>query len=254
MKKADLKAFLDEKARLYEHPNFLDNDPIQIPHRFSKKEDIEIIGFLTATIAWGNRVSIINSATKIVALMDQAPFDFICQHTLKDRKRCDGFVHRTFNGEDLSFFFQALQFIYTKKGGLEPFFSAYHKDFYLYRAIHDFKTLFFSLPHNKRTEKHVADPLKNSAAKRINMFLRWMVRPSNQGVDFGLWPKLKPAQLSCPLDVHTGNVARALGLFTRKQNDHKALLLLDEVLRKMDPIDPVKYDFALFGLGVHEHF
>ena len=124
----------------------------------------------------------------------------------------------------------------------------------MYRAIHDFKTLFFSLPHNKRTEKHVADPLKNSAAKRINMFLRWMVRPSNQGVDFGLWPKLKPAQLSCPLDVHTGNVARALGLFTRKQNDHKALLLLDEVLRKMDPIDPVKYDFALFGLGVHEHF
>jgi len=254
MKRADLKAFLDEKADRYEHPNFIASDPIQVPHQFSKKEDIEIMAFLTASIAWGNRQSIIKSATKMASLMDQAPHDFILHHQEKDRKRCEGFVHRTFNGADLAYFMKALQFTYIQKGGLEALFSAHKKEAELHLALHEFRTIFFSLPHSKRTEKHVADPHKGSAAKRLNMFLRWMVRPADRGVDFGLWQQLKPAQLSCPLDVHSGNVARALGMLPRKQNDHKAVLLLDAFLRKLDPQDPVKYDYALFGLGVFEHF
>ena len=254
MKRAELKAFLDEKAQRYEQSDFLSADPIQVPHQFSKKEDIEIMAFLTATIAWGNRQSIIKSAHKMGALMDGAPFQFICQHQEEDRNRFQAFVHRTFNGEDVCYFMKALQFIYTQKGGLEALFTPYAQAASLHQAIHDFRTTFFSLPHSKRTEKHVADPLKGSAAKRLNVFLRWMVRSPKQGVDFGLWTQLHPRQLSCPLDVHSGNVARALGILSRKQNDHKAVLLLDDYLRKLDPEDPVKYDFALFGLGVFEQF
>lgn len=254
MKRSDLKAFLDEKAQHYEHPDFLTSDPIQVPHQFSQKEDIEIMAFLTASIAWGNRRSIINSAEKMVNLMEGNPYEFICHHQEKDRLRCNGFVHRTFNGEDLAYFMKALQFIYTQKGGLEAVFTPYKNEKTLHRALHQFRTLFFSLTPQKRTQKHVADPLKGSAAKRLNMFLRWMVRPSQHGVDFGLWKQLNTAQLSCPLDVHSGNVARTLGMLDRKQNDHKAVVLLDSFLRKLDPHDPVKYDFALFGLGVFEKF
>ncbi|RNC90161.1 MAG: TIGR02757 family protein [Allomuricauda sp.] len=254
MKRSELKAFLDEKADFYENPSFLDTDPIQIPHRFSKKEDIEISGFLTATIAWGNRKSILTSATRMLELMDQAPFDFVLNHKDRDLARLSNFVHRTFNGNDLAYFIQALQNIYTHHNGLEAVFTAYAEGTSLQFAISQFKALFFELPHQKRTMKHVSNPVSGSAAKRINMFLRWMVRPNQKGVDFGLWQEISPAQLSCPLDVHSGNVARKLKLLKRKQNDAKALAELDLSLRKMDADDPVKYDFALFGLGVFEKF
>ena len=225
-----------------------------MPHQFSKKEDIEIAGFLTATIAWGNRKSIINNAKKMMELLDQSPFEFVMQHKASDLNVLQTFVHRTFNGNDFMQFIKSLKHIYTKHHGLENVFAKYAEKDSLQQSIHEFKTLFFETPHLERTKKHVSDPLKNSAAKRINMYLRWMVRNDNAGVDFGIWKTLSPTQLSCPLDVHSGNVARKLGLLKRKQNDGKALAELDKALRQLDPNDPVKYDFALFGLGVFEGF
>lgn len=254
MTKKELQEFLDEKAVFYNQPKFIESDPIQIPHLFSQKEDIEIAGFLVATIAWGNRKSIINNGNKLMDLMDHAPFDFVMNHSEKDLITLSHFVHRTFNGSDLGYFIRALKHMYSNHGGLEHVFAKQAESETLQKAIHEFKKLFFSLPHLTRTEKHVSDPLKNSAAKRINLYLRWMVRPNDTGVDFGIWKSLLPSQLSCPLDVHSGNVARKLGLLKRKQNDGKALFELDTSLRKMDPNDPVKYDFALFGLGVFEKF
>lgn len=254
MNKKELKSFLDEKARAFEYPQFLEQDPIQIPHRFDKKEDIEIAGFLIATIAWGNRVSIIKSGNRMMDFMDNDPFAFIMEHKETDLKSLNTFVHRTFNGIDFIYFIKALRNIYTKHKGLEYAFSTYKKAPDMYENIHLFKKTFFELAHEKRTEKHVSDPLNGSAAKRLNMYLRWMVRPSVMGVDFGVWNRLNTSQLSCPLDVHSGNVARSLGILNRKQNDFKALVQLDTALRKFDPTDPVKYDFALFGLGVYEGF
>ncbi|WP_435625565.1 TIGR02757 family protein [Flagellimonas sp.] len=254
MTQADLKEFLDEKAAFYENPKFLEDDPLQVPHRFSKKEDIEISAFLTATIAWGNRKSIINNASRMMELMEQSPYEYVIDHTNKDLDSLNSFVHRTFNGEDLQYFIKGLHHIYTKYGGMESLFAKYQQTQSLQHAISKYKEHFFELPHPRRTEKHVSDPNKGSAAKRINMFLRWMVRDNKAGVDFGLWKTIKPGQLSCPLDVHSGNVARKLKLVRRKQNDAKALLELDKKLKKLDPKDPVKYDFALFGLGVFEKF
>lgn len=249
--KMDLQEFLDEKVVKYQTPEFIETDPIQIPHLFDLKEDIEIAGFLTATIAWGNRKSILKNAENLMELMDRSPFDFVMNHDEKDLKTLDNFVHRTFNSIDLKYFIQSLRNIYFHHGGLETVFRKHERQDTLQPAIHHFKSVFFEMPHPKRTEKHVSDPLKNSAAKRINMFLRWMVRPARFGVDFGIW-EFSPRQLSCPLDVHSGNVARKLGLLKRKTNDARALKELDDSLRKMDPEDPVKYDFALFGLGVFE--
>ena len=254
LNKTELKEFLDTKVNLYNNPKFIDSDPINIPHKFSKKEDIEIIGFLTATIAWGNRKSIITNANKMAKLMDFSPFDFVINHRASDLENLNGFVHRTFNAEDFKQFIKSLRHIYLTHGGLESIFNKYCTEESLQVSIHKFKNVFFEIKHLKRSEKHVSDPLRNSAAKRINMYLRWMVRNDNNGVDFGIWKSLKPSQLSCPLDVHSGNVARKLGLLKRKQNDAKALLELDTALRKLDPTDPVKYDFALFGLGVFEGF
>ncbi len=250
----DLKTFLDEKVNLYNLPKFIESDPIQVPHQFSDKADIEIAGFLTATIAWGNRKSIINNAKRMMDLMDHAPHQFVMQHQESDLNTFEGFVHRTFNSEDLKQFVKSLKSLYEIHGGLEAVFQRYADSDSLQLAIHHFKAHFFEQPHLARSTKHVSDPLKNSAAKRINMFLRWMVRQDNAGVDFGIWNSLSSAQLSCPLDVHSGNVARKLGLLTRKQNDAKALVELDSNLRTLDPRDPVKYDFALFGLGVFEGF
>lgn len=251
---SELKEFLDEKAEYYNHPRFVLSDPIQIPHRFEKKEDIEISAFLTAIISWGNRKSIINNAERMMALMGHSPFDFVMNHSREDLKNLSGFVHRTFNSEDFRYFIISLQNIYRYHGGLENIFNRHARDEFLYRAIHEFKQIFFELPHPYRTQKHISDPLNNSAAKRINMFLRWMVRENSSQVDFGIWKIMQPAQLSCPLDVHTGNVARKLEIIDRKQNDHKTLVQLDTQLRLLDPLDPVKYDFALFGLGVFEKF
>ncbi|MDH7445819.1 TIGR02757 family protein [Aquimarina sp. 2201CG14-23] len=252
--KTELKEFLDEKAAFYEQPKFIETDPVQIPHLFSLKEDIEISGFLTATISWGNRKSILNNAHKLMLLMGNSPYDFIMNHAETDLDNLEGFVHRTFNSTDLTYFIKALQSIYIKYGDMEGFFKPYAKDEYLQDAIHHFKKEFFSLPHQLRTQKHISDPHKNSAAKRINMFFRWMVRDANAGVDLGIWKSLSPAQLSCPLDVHSGNVARKLNLLSRKQNDSKALHQLDVNLRLLDHSDPIKYDYALFGLGVFEKF
>ncbi|MEO9892662.1 TIGR02757 family protein [Aurantibacter sp.] len=254
MNQKELKEFLDAKVEQYNKPKYLESDPIQIPHRFSKKEDIEISGFLTATIAWGNRKSIITNANKLMDKLGNSPYDFIINHEEKDLENLQGFVHRTFNAEDLTFFISSLKNIYKNHNGLEAAFSIGIEENSVQPAISNFKKLFFELPHQSRTTKHVGDPLKGSAAKRLNMFLRWMVRDNSTKVDFGLWKSILSSQLSCPLDVHSGNVARKLNLLTRKQNDAKALAELDYNLRKLDPHDPVKYDFALFGLGVFEKF
>ena len=254
MKFDELKEFLDLKANHYQSQDFISADPIQIPHRFTKKEDIEIAGFLSATIAWGNRTSIIKNANKMMKLMDEAPFDFIVNHQTSDLDVFDGFVHRTFNATDLKYFVQAIKNLYVNKGGLEFCITQHVSKMPLQTALHHFKKDFFELPHELRTEKHLADPLKGSAAKRINMYLRWMVRPNTSGVDFGLWKSMHPRNLSCPLDVHSGTVARKLGILNRKQNDAKAVLELDKQLRIIDSEDPVKYDFALFGLGAFEKF
>ncbi len=254
MIKKDLKEFLNEKADLYENPDFIDSDPIQIPHSFSLKEDIEISGFLSAIIAWGNRKMIINNAKRMMDLMGNSPYDFIMNHSEEDLTNFEGFVHRTFNAEDFKFFVRSLKNIYVKHSGLEHVLKPHKGTHHYQKAIHDFKQVFFEIPHLPRTQKHISDPIKGSAAKRINMFLRWMVRQANKGVDFGIWKTHNPAHLHCPLDVHTGNVARKLTILNRKQNDWKAIQELDLTLREFDKVDPVKYDFALFGLGVFEKF
>lgn len=254
MNQKELKEFLDIKVERYNNPEFIDSDPIQIPHRYSLKEDIEIAGFLSATIAWGNRKSIINNADRMMQLMGNSPYDFVMNHTDKQLAPLNAFVHRTFNGQDLIQFVRSLRHIYTNHNGLESVFAQNAAKGSLQAGISGFKAVFFEKKHLERSKKHISDPLKGSAAKRINMFLRWMVRDNTAGVDLGIWHSLSPAQLSCPLDVHSGNVARKLGLLKRKQNDAKALLELDTALRKLDPADPVKYDFALFGLGVFEKF
>ena len=253
MKQSELKDFLDEKVALYNRPDFIESDPIQIPHRFSLKEDIEIAGFLSATIAWGNRKMIISNASKMMDLMGNSPFDFVMSHSPEQLERFDNFAHRTFNATDFKTFIKGLRHIYTNHNGLEAIFVKVENNS-VQKNISDFKKLFFEIEHEIRTQKHISDPLNNSAAKRINMFLRWMVRNDTTGVDFGIWKNVSPAYLSCPLDVHSGNVARKLGLLTRKQNDAKAVLELDTNLRILDSNDPTKYDFALFGLGVFEGF
>jgi len=209
-----LKPFLDEKVHLYNQFKFIATDPISIPHKFQKKEDIEIIGFLIATIAWGNRKSILKNGERLCQILQFAPYDFIMNHSSKDLDACLGFVHRTFNADDLKYFIKALKHIYTNYGGLEAVFSK-QQEGTLQTSIHDFKRIFFELEHQPRTEKHVSDPYKNSAAKRINMYLRWMVRDDNNGVDFGIWKSLSTSSLSCPLDVHSGRIARELGLLKR---------------------------------------
>lgn len=254
MNKPELKDFLDEKVELYNNPKFIESDPIQIPHLFTMKEDVEIAGFLSATISWGNRKMIIQNSIKMMNIMGNSPYDFVMSHTDNNLEKLENFVHRTFNNIDFSCFIYALQNIYKNHDGLEAVFSKNQKEDSLQNSISAFKKIFFDINHEQRTQKHVSDPLNNSAAKRINMFLRWMVRNDSKGVDLGIWKSINSSQLSCPLDVHSGNVARKLGLLTRKQNDGKALLELDLYLRQLDKNDPVKYDFALFGLGVFEGF
>jgi uncharacterized protein (TIGR02757 family) len=250
----ELKDFLEEKVVQYNHPRFIESDPISIPHLFNSKEDREISGFLAATISWGNRKSIIQNALKLLTWMDNAPYDFVINHTEADLTKIEGVIHRTFNADDLRLFIKSLQNIYVNHGGLESVFASHIKDQSTQPAISSFRKIFFSIPHLLRTTKHVSDPSNGSSAKRINMYLRWMVRNDRKGVDFGIWQSIPPAFLSCPLDIHSGNVARKLGLLSRKQNDSKAVKELDTNLRLLDPIDPTKYDFALFGLGVFEKY
>ncbi len=254
LKRHDLKEFLDEKVILYNRPSFIEYDPISIPHQFTKKQDIEIAGFLAATIAWGNRKMIIRNANRIIKILDHSPYEFIMNSSDDEFQIVESFVHRTFKSTDLLYFLKALQHIYKNKGGLEAIFRTNQTTDSLQPAIHELHKVFFELPHEKRTERHVSDPYKGSSAKKLNMYLRWMIRKDNKGVDFGIWDSISPSILSCPLDVHSGNVARKLGLLKRKQNDAKAVAELDGVLRSFDEKDPVKYDFALFGLGAIEKF
>lgn len=250
----ELKDFLEEKVAQYNTFDFIESDPVQIPHLYTQKEDIEIAGFLSATIAWGNRKMIIKNAHKMMDLMGNSPYDFVVSHRDSQLEVLDSFVHRTFNGQDFRAFIKGLQHVYTKHDGLESVFTKHQEDDSLQKSIHEFKKIFFEVNQLQRSQKHISDPYNNSAAKRINMYLRWMCRQDNKGVDLGIWKSIAPSKLSCPLDVHSGNVARKLGLLNRKQNDAKALHELDHQLRILDPIDPVKYDFALFGLGVFEGF
>ncbi len=250
----DLKGFLDEKVAEYNTPKFIETDPISIPHKFTLKEDVEISSFLVSTIAWGNRKMIIKNANRMMDLLGNSPYDFIMEHKQTDLERLEGFVHRTFNSVDLKFFIKSVQNLYANHAGLETVFTKHQAEDSMQPAITEFKKIFFSIDYPERTAKHVSNPASGSAAKRLNMMLRWLCRKDNCGVDFGLWKDILPTKLSCPLDVHSGNVARKLGLLTRKQNDSKALQELDSNLRKLDPNDPSKYDFALFGLGIFEGF
>lgn len=286
----ELKDFLDYKVAQYNKPNFITNDPICIPHRFSKKQDVEIAAFFAAILAWGQRKTIINKCTELFERMDNAPHEFMLQHSDDDLKGLLGFKHRTFNDTDLLYFVSFFKFHYEQSDSLETAFLVPSKPVFreeyleeipvaaagkaskryasavcllpdlnaspqTEQALNYFRSYFFSLPDfPRRTIKHVSSPLQKSTCKRLNMFLRWMVRKDNKGVDFGLWNTLKPADLICPCDVHVDRVARKLGMISRKQTDWQTAVELTKKLSEFDPIDPVKYDFALFGLGVEEKF
>ena len=253
----DLKAFLDEKVAEYNVPGFIKDDPVSIPHLFSKKQDIEIAGFWASILAWGQRKTIINKCHELFALMDMAPYDFIMGHSDDDLKKLLHFKHRTFNTTDTLYFIAWFRDFYSRHESLETAFAERLNpaDDTVEQGLIGFHHRFFSLPEAPpRTRKHIATPERNSACKRINMFLRWMVRPADGGVDFGLWKEISPAQLVCPCDVHVERVARRFGLITRKQTDWKAAMELTTNLRLLDPQDPVKYDYALFGLGVVEKY
>lgn len=254
MKQAEIKEFLNEKVEKYNRPAFIETDPIQVPKRFSQKENIEIAAFLTATISWGNRPAIIKNALHLLELMENRPFEFILNATDSEMNVLKKFVHRTFNGQDCIYFIYSLKNIYTNHGGLQQVFEAgFRNNNSVESALKHFHRVFFEIP-GERTRKHVANVERGASAKRLNMLLRWLVRDDDFGVDFGLWKGIPTSALMLPLDVHTGNVARKLGLLQRKQSDWKAVEEVTETLRKFDPEDPVKYDFALFGLGIFEKF
>jgi uncharacterized protein (TIGR02757 family) len=250
-----IREHLEEKAEEFNNIDFIEKDPISLPHQFTKLQDIEIIGFWVAMLAWGNRTSIINSGKKLIGLMDGAPHDFIVNHEEKDRERFLGFKHRTFQPLDSLYFLEFLQYYYRNHESLETAFSEYisEEDETIENGLIGFHKLFFSLPDSpQRTRKHIATPVRKSTCKRLCMFLRWMVRQDNKGVDFGLWKQIKPSQLLMPLDVHVDRVGRRYGLINRKQRDWKTVLELTHNLRKIRPEDPVVFDFALFGIGVLE--
>lgn len=255
MNQEELKFFLNEKADEYNRPDFIENDPIQIPHRFSVEQDIEISAFLTATISWGNRKSIIKSASKMMSFMDNSPYDFVLNFTEKDFKPIENkAIHRTFNSEDFKIFLYNLKQIYSDYSSLEKLFLLNDGETNFYHAIERFRTEFLKQNNLHRSRKHVSSTYKNSSAKRLIMFLRWMIRKDLRKVDFGIWENIDQKYLSIPLDVHTGNISRKLNLLERKQNDWRAVEELDSTIRIFDEKDPSKYDYALFGLGVCNYF
>ena len=250
----NLKSFLDEKVEEYNQPFFVETDPIQVPKTFSEKENIEIAAFLTATIAWGNRKAIIQSASYLMTLMENEPYDFVLNASPAELEKLNRFVHRTFKGNDCQYFIRSLKNIYQNYGGLQTIFeTGFVKAQSVESSLAYFYQVFFELV-GERTRKHISNVQKGSAGKRLNMFLRWMCRIDKSGVDFGLWKRIPTSKLMLPLDVHTGNVGRKLGLLLRKSNDWKAVEEITATLRKLDSNDPIKYDFALFGLGVFEKF
>lgn len=253
MKEKNLKNFLDSKVDLYNQPSFIKDDPISIPHLFSKKHDIEIAGFFAAIFAWGNRVTIINKSQELMQLMDNVPHDFCLNHSAKELKRLTGFKHRTFNATDLLYFIEFFKNHYSNHKSLETAFTQHGST--VEEMLTGFHHYFFSLEHvPARTKKHIATPERKSSCKRLNMFLRWMVRTDNKAVDFGIWKKIPSSQLICPIDLHVARVARRFKILERKQTDWQAAVELTDYLRTLDNNDPVKYDFALFGLGVMEKY
>jgi uncharacterized protein (TIGR02757 family) len=255
----NFKIFLDKKVKEFNNVSFIKDDPVCLPHLFTKKQDIEIAGFFAATFAWGIRKTIINKGMSLFQLMDNAPYDFCIHHSESDLKKLEGFCHRTFNDTDLLYFISFFKYHYSKNDSLESAFfnkkTLSAKDNVIENALNYFNQYFFSLEDIPcRTKKHVAAPNRNSSCKRLNMFLRWMVRHDNNGVDFGIWKKIKPSDLICPIDLHVARVSRKLNLLSRNQVDWIAAIELTEQLRTFDPADPVKYDFALFGLGIYEKY
>lgn len=251
----ELKEFLDQKVAEYNQPDFITLDPISIPHRFSKKQDIEIAGFIAATLAWGQRKTIINKCLELLGMMDNAPHDFVLNHQEEDLRPFLNFKHRTFNDIDTLYFIAFFRWFYQNYESLEEAFTIGWTEEVdvMERLLINFHDFFFQLPDApQRTRKHVATPKRKAACKRINMFLRWMVREDDKGVDFGIWKTIKPYQLICPCDLHVDRVGRKLGLISRKQTDWQTAVELTERLRIFDPQDPVKYDFALFGMGILE--
>lgn len=249
-----LKKLLDEKVRLYNQPSFINGDPISVPHQFTKKQDIEIAGLFAAVLAWGNRTTIINNCNKLMGWMDDAPHDFILNHKDTDLKGFLSFVHRTFNATDLLYFIAFLKYHYQQSNTLEDAFvpQAEYENVSVEQALIHFHNYFFSIEHPDRTRKHIATPARKSACKRINMYLRWMVRKDNHGVDFGIWDKISSSQLVCPLDVHVVRVAHRLELIENTNSNWNNAILLTEKLKELNPDDPAIYDYALFGLGVAE--
>ncbi len=250
----EVKAILDEKYAFYNQPLFIETDPICIPHRFSTKEDIEISGFLTATLAWGQRKTIIHNSIKLMEFMGNSPFQFVMDAGKLEMDQLSRFVHRTFNGDDLLFLIGSFREIYLHHGGMEAVVRSGIKpgSMDISGGLIHLRKILLETPHLKRSEKHIANVQANSSAKRLNMFLRWMVRKDDAGVDFGIWD-ISPSLLLCPLDVHSGRSARSLGLLERNADDFKSVIELTNALRRFDPQDPVKYDFALFGMGIGEN-
>ena len=248
-----MKSFLDEKVNQFNKPSFIDNDPILIPHAFRKKQDIEIAGLFAAVLAWGQRITIIRKCQELLAFMDNDPHDFVLNHAPSDLKALEKFKHRTFNTTDTLYFVEFLKWYYTSHKTLEDAFVIDESDLTVERGLINFHDLFCSLPSFPgRTKKNIATPMRKSTCKRIKMYLRWMVRKDNKGVDFGVWKRIRSSQLVCPCDLHVDRVARKLKLIRRKQTDWITALELTANLRELDPDDPVKYDFALFGLGIQE--
>jgi uncharacterized protein (TIGR02757 family) len=252
-----LKDFLNRKVEEYNRPAFIEKDPVSIPHLFKRKQDIEIAGFFASIFAWGNRTIIINKSKELMQMMDNSPHDFIVNLDNAGLKRLTEFKHRTFNSTDLLYFVEFLHHHYSENKSLETAFTQWmdEKDDTVEKALIGFRRYFFSLEDAPaRTQKHIATPERNSGCKRLNMFLRWMVRKDKCGVDFGIWNKISPSQLICPLDVHVARVAKRFNLISRKQADWQSALELTQLLRQLDPTDPAKFDFALFGLGVMEKY
>lgn len=255
----NVKNLLDQKVELYNHSSFIEKDPISVPHQFTVKQDIEIAGLFAALFAWGQRTTIINKANDLIHRMDHAPFDFIRNHSSQDLKKLLGFKHRTFQEDDLLFLVHFLHEHYKRNASLESAFALKESPlnpesagYPMEERLRNFYSYVFSLDHLKRTEKHISTPAKKSACKRINMYLRWMVRRDAKGVDFGLWTEIKPHELMIPLDVHVCRVSEKLGLLGGEKPNWELAVKLTEQLRQFDPEDPVKYDFALFGMGVAE--
>jgi uncharacterized protein (TIGR02757 family) len=253
MNSVELKEFLDSKVQQFNQPRFIENDPILIPHQYKKKQDIEIAGLFAAVLAWGQRKTIIRKCHELLVMMDNDPHSFILNHKLKDLKVLENFKHRTFNGTDILYFVEALRSIYKEHASLEKVFSVSQDEKTIEQGLINFHHRFFSLENfPARTKKHLSTPERKSTCKRLVMYFRWMVRNDNKGVDFGLWKSISPSQLVCPCDLHVDRVARKLKLIKRKQTDWETALELTDNLRKLDPVDPIKYDFALFGLGIEE--